>query len=387
MTAIQQLQKEEIDRYSRHLILPEVGLEGQLRLKNARVLCVGVGGLGSPLIMYLAAAGVGHIGMVDADVVDFSNLQRQILHYTSDVGRSKLDSAIDKLRAINPFVEVTPYPCMLNAENAMDILRGYDVVVDGTDNFQTRYLVNDACVLLGIPNVHASISRFEGQASIFYAKEGPCYRCLYPDPPPAGEVQNCAEGGVLGVLAGMLGVIQCAETLKWILGRGQPLIGRLMMVDALDMKTYEVRIDKDPNCPICGQRPSIHELIDYDQFCGLTTDRVEAREDEASSSISPGELHAALHDDPTRITLIDVREPEETEVSVLNHAIKVPLRDLSAYMSGLDPQREIVVYCLSEARSTSAVLTLSRAGFAKARFLRGGMIAWMNEVEPTLKIF
>lgn len=383
------LSNQEIKRYSRHLIMPEVGLEGQKKLKAASVLCVGTGGLGSPLALYLAAAGVGRIGLVDFDVVDYSNLQRQIIHTTKDVGRHKIESAMEKLQAINPEIEIVPHETLLNSDNALEIIKDYDIVADGTDNFPTRYLTNDACVLLGKPNVHASIFRFEGQASVFYAKEGPCYRCLYPEPPPPGEVPSCAEGGVLGILPGLLGTIQATEVIKLILGIGKPLIGRLLLFDALDMSTHTVRLRKNPNCPICGEHPTIHELIDYEQFCGVQIGRGEELAEELGPQweITPSELKQWMDRDGQHLVIIDVREPHEWEICRIPGARLIPLGDLPARMHELDSADEIVLHCRSGARSAKALKMLRDAGFRKLKNLKGGILAWSEQVDPSVPMY
>ncbi len=376
------LSNEEILRYSRHLIMPEVTLEGQKKLKAARVLCVGTGGLGSPLALYLTAAGIGTLGLVDFDVVDYTNLQRQILHHTSDVGRLKLDSAIDKLTAINPFVVIKRFDTYLNSQNALEIFSGFDIIADGTDNFATRYLVNDACVLSGKPNVYASIFRFEGQASIFATEAGPCYRCLYPEPPPPGVVPSCAEGGVLGVLPGLLGVIQATEVIKLVLGAGEPLVGRLVLVDALAMRFRELRIHKSPECPVCGANPTIKQLIDYEQFCGIRGREAEAPEIAKIPEIEPQELKRRL-DANEDIYVLDVREPHEYQiVNIKGHLI--PLGDLPARIHELDSSREIVVHCKSGARSAKAVDFLRKSGFKHATNLTGGILAWAEQSDTTL---
>jgi adenylyltransferase/sulfurtransferase len=376
------LSSEEILRYSRHLIMPEVTLEGQKKLKAARVLCVGTGGLGSPLALYLTAAGVGTLGLVDFDVVDYTNLQRQVLHYTSDVGRLKLDSAIDKLTSINPFVEIKRFDIYLNSQNALEIFSDFDIIADGTDNFATRYLVNDACVLSGKPNVYASIFRFEGQASIFATEAGPCYRCLYPEPPPPGLVPSCAEGGVLGVLPGLLGVIQATEVIKLILGVGEPLIGRLVLVDALAMRFRELRVRKNPECPVCGANPTVKELIDYNQFCGIRGEEAEATASAKIPEIQPEELKRRL-DDREDIFVLDVREPHEYQiVNIKGHLI--PLGDLPTRVHELDSSREIVVHCKSGARSAKAVDFLRKSGFRRATNLTGGILAWADRIDTTL---
>jgi adenylyltransferase/sulfurtransferase len=376
------LSNEEILRYSRHLIMPEVTLEGQKKLKAARVLCVGTGGLGSPLALYLAAAGVGTLGLVDFDVVDYTNLQRQILHYTGDVGRLKLDSAIDKLTAINPLVEIKRFDTYLNSRNAMDIFSGFDIIADGTDNFATRYLVNDACVLSGKPNVYASIFRFEGQASIFAAESGPCYRCLYPEPPPPGLVPSCAEGGVLGVLPGLLGVIQATEVIKLILGVGEPLIGRLLLVDALAMRFRELRVRKNPECPVCGANPTVKELIDYNQFCGIRGQESEASTSTKVPEIQPEELKRRL-DAQEDIFVLDVREPREYQICNI-HGHLIPLGDLPRRVHELDSSREIVVHCKSGARSAKAVDFLRQSGFKRAKNLTGGILAWAERIDRSV---
>jgi len=376
------LSNEEILRYSRHLIMPEVTMEGQKKLKAARVLCVGAGGLGSPLALYLAAAGVGTLGLVDFDVVDYTNLQRQVLHYTSDVGRLKLDSAIDKLKAINPFVEIKRFDTYLNSQNALEIFKDFDIIADGTDNFATRYLVNDACVLSGKPNVYASIFRFEGQASIFATEAGPCYRCLYPEPPPPGLVPSCAEGGVLGVLPGLLGVIQATEVIKLILGVGEPLIGRLVLVDALAMRFRELRVRKNPECPVCGVNPSVKELIDYNQFCGIRGEEGEAQTSARIPEILPEELKRRL-DAKEDIFVLDVREPHEYQI-VNIHGHLIPLGDLPKRVHELDSSRAIVVHCKSGARSAKAVDFLRQSGFKRATNLTGGILAWAERIDTSL---
>ena len=376
------LSNDEILRYSRHLIMPEVGMEGQQKLKAARVLCVGTGGLGSPLALYLAAAGVGTLGLVDFDVVDLTNLQRQIIHTTADVGRPKLDSAAEKLAAINPFVNVRKFETKLSSANALDIIREFDIVADGTDNFPTRYLVNDACVLTGRPNVYASIFHFEGQASVFAAERGPCYRCLYPEPPPPGLVPSCAEGGVLGILPGLLGVIQATEVIKLILGSGEPLIGRLLLVDALAMRFRELRLRKNPECPVCGANPTIHELIDYQEFCGIRGESQEAPVSSGVPEIRPEELKARL-DAGDDVFILDVREPHEYQICNLGGHL-IPLGELPARLNELDSSREIVVHCRSGVRSAKAVALLRQAGFAKVKNLAGGILAWSDKVDPSV---
>jgi sulfur-carrier protein adenylyltransferase/sulfurtransferase len=371
------LTNDEILRYSRHLIMPEVGMEGQQKLKAARVLCIGAGGLGSPLALYLAAAGVGTLGIVDFDVVDYTNLQRQIIHSTADVGRKKLDSAAEKLKAINPFLNIHKFETRLSSDNALDIFRDFDIIADGTDNFPTRYLVNDACVLTGKPNVYGSIFRFEGQASVFATEEGPCYRCLYPEPPPPGLVPSCAEGGVLGILPGLVGVIQATEAIKLILGKGEPLIGRLLLVDALGMKFRELKLRKNPDCPACGKHPSITKLIDYNEFCGI---RGEEKPVEVGvPEIQVEELKRRL-DAGEDIFVLDVREPHEYQICNINGYL-IPLGDLPKRVHELDSSREIIAHCRSGARSAKAVDFLRQAGFKKVHNLAGGILAWADRVD------
>src|SRR5229473_2985648 len=375
------LSKEEILRYSRHLIMPEVGMDGQLKLKSAKVLLIGTGGLGAPLGMYLAAAGVGRIGLVDFDVVDFTNLQRQVIHGTKDVGRKKLDSAADTMLDINPFVEIDRHEVALSSENALQILRDYDIVVDGTDNFQTRYLVNDACVLLGKPNVYGSIFRFEGQATVFATESGPCYRCLYPEPPPPGLVPSCAEGGVLGILPGTIGLIQATETVKLILGIGEPLVGRLLLYDALAMRFRELKLRRNLECPVCGDHPTIHELIDYQQFCGIQNQPHEPAPVEGD--IEPAEVKAKM-DRGDQFVLIDVREPHEYQICSIPNAKLIPLGDLPKRVNELDSADEIIAHCKSGMRSAKAVEFLKQAGFRKVRNMKGGILAWSDKVDPTV---
>ena len=375
------LSNDEVLRYSRHLIMPEVGMEGQLKLKQAKVLCIGAGGLGSPLALYLAAAGVGRLGIVDFDIVDFTNLQRQIIHDTNDVGRPKLTSARETIADINPNVEVVGFETRLTSENALDIFKDFDIVADGTDNFPTRYLVNDACVLLGKPNVYGSIFRFEGQASIFYAKEGPCYRCLYPEPPPPGLVPSCAEGGVLGVLPGIVGCIQAIETIKMILGRGRSLVGRLLLFDALNMKFRELKLRKNPECPACGAHPSITKLIDYEQFCGI-------RGEEHVVTTKVPEITAPevkkMMDEKIPFVLVDVREQHEFQICRIPGSILIPLGEVPKRMHELNSADEIVVHCRSGMRSAQAVDFLMKAGFRKIHNLKGGVLAWADQVDPTM---
>ncbi len=372
------LSHEEILRYSRHLILPDVGVEGQRKLKAARVLLVGAGGLGSPAALYLAAAGVGTLGLVDFDVVDKTNLQRQIIHGTSTVGRPKLDSAKERIQDLNPNVQVETFETRLTSENALDIIREFDIVADGTDNFPTRYLVNDACVLLGKPNVYGSIFRFEGQASVFYAKEGPCYRCLYAEPPPPGLVPSCAEGGVLGVLPGIIGSIQAMETIKLVLGVGEPLIGRLVLFDALKLQFRELKLEKDPDCPVCGSHPTVTELIDYEAFCGIG-----AEPSYDGAEISAQELQQEWERN-SDLLVIDVREPHESEITHIEGAVLIPLGELPDRLNELDGHREIVTHCHHGARSLKALEILKAAGFSKVRSLRGGIDAWAVNVDPSL---
>ncbi len=373
----------ERQRYARHLILRDVGTDGQLRLKQARVLLVGAGGLGSPCALYLAAAGVGTIGLVDHDLVDESNLQRQVIHGTKDVGRPKLDSAADRLRDLNPHVTVERHEDWLTSANAMALIASYDVIVDGTDNFATRYLVNDACVLTGKPNVHASVFQFDGQASVFATEQGPCYRCLYPEPPPPGMVQNCAEGGVLGVLPGLLGTIQAVEAIKLILGVGESLAGRLLMVDTLGMEFRTIQIERDPTCPACGTR-TLTELIDYDQFCGTAPVGTVAQSADQSTpgfeEVSVGEARRRLASSQPPVVL-DVREPWELAEGVIAGAINIPLGQLGHRSSELDSKRELLVVCRSGKRSADAVTQLAARGFANAHSIMGGMLAWTAEAE------
>ncbi|MGE5735700.1 MAG: molybdopterin-synthase adenylyltransferase MoeB [Acidobacteriota bacterium] len=374
------LNNDEILRYSRHLIMPEVGMEGQQKLKAARVLCIGAGGLGSPLALYLAAAGVGTLGIVDFDVVDYTNLQRQIIHTTADVGRKKLDSAADKLKAINPFLNLRTFETKLTSENALALFNEFDIVADGTDNFPTRYLVNDACVLTGKPNVYGSIFRFEGQASVFATEEGPCYRCLYPEPPPPGLVPSCAEGGVLGILPGLVGVMQATEVIKLILGKGEPLIGRLLLIDALGMKFRELKLRKNPDCPVCGKNPTVTQLIDYNEFCGIRgeekpveTGVVEMQVEELKRRLDAGE----------DLFVLDVREPHEYQICNIGGHL-IPLGDLPKRVSELDSSREIVAHCRSGVRSAKAVNFLQQAGFKKVHNLAGGILAWADRVDPKM---
>jgi molybdopterin/thiamine biosynthesis adenylyltransferase/rhodanese-related sulfurtransferase/proteasome lid subunit RPN8/RPN11 len=372
------LSKEETLRYSRHLILPEVGREGQIKLKQARVLLIGAGGLGAPVALYLAAAGVGRIGLVDFDAVDLSNLQRQVIHSTADVGRPKLDSAAESIRAINPNIGIDRFDRALTSANALEILREYDIVIDGTDNFPTRYLVNDACVLLGKPNVYGSVFRFEGQATVFAWRGGPCYRCLYPEPPPPGFAPSCAEGGVLGVLPGLIGLVQATEAVKLILGKGDTLAGRLLLYDALAMRFREVKVRRDPECPVCGDHPTIRQLIDFQQFCG-----VPARAGAGASEMDVTELKARI-DRGDRLVLLDVREPLEHQMCRLPDSILLPLGELAQRSGELDPADEIVVYCRVGVRSATAVEFLKRSGFSRVWNLAGGILAWSDKVDPSV---
>ena len=374
------LTNDEILRYSRHLIMPEVGMAGQQKLKAARVLCIGAGGLGSPLALYLAAAGVGTLGLVDFDVVDFTNLQRQIIHTTADVGRKKLDSAAEKLKAINPFINLKTFETRLSSANALDLFREFDIVADGTDNFPTRYLVNDACVLTGKPNVYGSIFRFEGQASVFATEDGPCYRCLYPEPPPPGLVPSCAEGGVLGILPGLVGVMQATEVIKLILGAGEPLIGRLLLIDALGMKFRELKLRKNPDCPACGTHRTITKLIDYNEFCGIRGEEKPVETGIPEMQVEELKRRLDAGDD---LYVLDVREPHEHQICNIGGHL-IPLGDLPKRVSELDSSREIVAHCRSGVRSAKAVGFLQQAGFKKVHNLAGGILAWADRVDPKM---
>jgi adenylyltransferase/sulfurtransferase len=374
------LTNDEILRYSRHLIMPEVGMAGQQKLKAARVLCIGAGGLGSPLALYLAAAGVGTLGIVDFDVVDFTNLQRQIIHSTADVGRKKLDSAAEKLKAINPFITLKTFETRLSSENALELFREFDIIADGTDNFPTRYLVNDACLLTCKPNVYGSIFRFEGQASVFATGEGPCYRCLYPEPPPPGLVPSCAEGGVLGILPGLVGVMQATEVIKLILGQGEPLIGRLLLIDALGMKFRELKLRKNPDCPACGTHPTVTKLIDYNEFCGIRGE--EKPVETGIPEMQVEELKRRL-DAGEDLYVLDVREPHEYQICNIGGHL-IPLGDLPKRVNELDSSREIVAHCRSGVRSAKAVGFLQQAGFKKVHNLTGGILAWADRVDPKM---
>jgi len=381
-----ELTVDEVRRYSRHLIIPDVGMKGQKRLKNAKVLCVGAGGLGSPALLYLAAAGVGTLGVIDFDVVDESNLQRQIIHGQSDVGRPKALSARDSIKEVNPYVNVVVHAEALTNDNVMEIFAGYDLIVDGTDNFATRYMVNDACVLLGKPYVWGSIYRFDGQASVFWAEYGPCYRCLYPEPPPPGMVPSCAEGGVLGVLCASIGSIQVNEAIKLLTGIGEPLVGRLMIYDALEMTYRNLNIKKDPDCPICGKNPTITELIDYDAFCGVVS--ADAQEAAAGSTITAAELKAML-DSKDDIFLIDVREPNEYEIVSIPGSVLIPKNKFlnGSALERLPQDRRIVLHCKSGARSAECLAVVKNAGFSDAVHLGGGVLSWVNTVDPSLPVY
>jgi molybdopterin/thiamine biosynthesis adenylyltransferase/rhodanese-related sulfurtransferase len=378
------LSAADLSRYSRHIILPEVGIEGQQKLKAARVLCIGAGGLGSPLALYLAAVGIGTLGLVDFDVVDASNLQRQIIHSTNDIGRKKLDSAEEKLTALNPGLGVIKHDTMLSSANALEILKDYDIVADCTDNFPTRYLVNDACVLLRKPNVYGSIFRFEGQASVFATREGPCYRCLYPEPPPPGMVPNCAEGGVLGILPGLVGVIQATEVIKLILGKGEPLIGRLLLVDALTMRFRELKLRKNPECPVCGQNPTVTRLIDYQQFCGITPETSQERTlKNGIPQISVQELKQKI-DAHESVFLLDVREPYEVQIATIGGTL-IPQNEVPSRLAEIPRDREIVVQCRSGARSQRIAEFLTQQGYSDVKNLAGGILAWADHIDPKIQ--
>ena len=379
------LNAEEIKRYSRHLILPEVGMEGQKKLKSASVLCIGAGGLGSPVAMYLAAAGIGRLGIVDFDVVDYSNLQRQILHTTPDVGRPKLQSARDHLKALNPGVEIQTFETALTSDNALQIFADYDVIVDGTDNFPTRYLVNDACVLTGKPNAYGSIFRFEGQASVFATKEGPCYRCLYPEPPPPGLVPSCAEGGVLGVLPGIIGVIQATEAIKLILGTGEPLIGRFLIYDALKMRFRELKLRKDPDCPVCGTHPTVTKLIDYEQFCGIRPEPAAVQASGAGVNqfeTTSVDLKKRL-DAGDDVFILDVREPNEYQICRIPGSVLIPLGELPRRYAELPTDKDIVAMCKMGGRSAKATEYLQSVGLKRVKNLKGGILDWIDKVDPS----
>jgi adenylyltransferase/sulfurtransferase len=380
------LSVDEVMRYSRHLIIPEIGMTGQKRLKNAKVLCVGAGGLGSPALLYLAAAGVGTLGVIDFDTVDESNLQRQIIHGQSDIGRPKAESARDSIAEINPYVHVLVYEEPLSNDNVMEIFSQFDLIVDGTDNFATRYMVNDACVLLGKPYAWGSIFRFDGQASVFWAEHGPCYRCLYPDPPPPGMVPSCAEGGVLGVLCASIGSIQVTEAIKLITGVGETLAGRLMIYDALEMSYRTVRVRKDPECAICGKNPTITELIDYDAFCGAVSE--DAQQAASGSTITATQLKAMLDDDDS-IFLVDVREPNEYEIVSIPGATLIPKDQFltGAALERLPQDKRIVLHCKSGARSAECLAIVKNAGFSDAVHVGGGVLAWVSQVDPSLPTY
>jgi adenylyltransferase/sulfurtransferase len=385
-----ELNSDEVRRYSRHLIMPEVGVEGQLKLKQAKVLCIGAGGLGSPAALYLAAAGIGTLGMMDFDAVDFSNLQRQILFSTDDVGRPKLRAAADRLRGLNPNIRIVGHEMMLTSANALDIFKDYDIIVDGADNFPTRYLVNDACVLSGKPNVYGSIFRFDGQVSIFATKGGPCYRCLYPEPPPPGLVPSCAEGGVLGVLPGVIGTIQATEAIKLVLGVGESMVGRLLLFDALQMKFRTLKLRRDMNCPVCGDHPTVTKLIDYEQFCGITPAVKAADSGKVSADLemSVSDLKSRL--DQKNVWLLDVREPREWEISHIEGATLIPLGELMKRLSELpDPTTgpEIAVQCKSGVRSAKAVNLLREKGYTRVKNVRGGILEWIARIDPTLHTY
>jgi sulfur-carrier protein adenylyltransferase/sulfurtransferase len=375
------LSNEEVLRYSRHLIMPEVGMDGQLKLKQAKVLCIGTGGLGAPLGLYLAAAGVGRLGLVDFDKVDLTNLQRQILFSNDSVGQPKIEAAAERLHGLNPDIRIDRHETRLTSENALDLFREYDIIVDGTDNFPTRYLVNDACILLGKPNVYGSIFRFEGQVSVFGYEGGPCYRCLYPEPPPPGLVPSCAEGGVLGVLPGIVGALQAAEAIKLILGKGEPLVGRLLLFDALAMRFRELKLRKNPDCPVCGTHPTVKGLIDYAQFCGIRGEEAAAPQ-LGVPEITPRELKSRL-DRGDDLLILDVREPHEYQICNLNGYL-IPLGDLPNRVSELDSSREIIAHCRSGKRSAEATAFLQKAGFRKVLNLKGGILAWSDEVDPSV---
>lgn len=375
------LSPKEMSRYSRHLIMPEVGVEGQKRLKASKVLLIGAGGLGAPLGLYLAAAGIGRIGLVDFDVVDFSNLQRQVIHGTPDVGRPKLHSARDRIQAINPEVVVDLYETRLTSKNAISIIEPYDIIIDGTDNFPTRYLTNDASVLLGKPNIYGSIFRFDGQASVFYPPHGPCYRCLYPAPPPPGEVPSCAEGGVLGILPGLIGCIQATEAVKLILGQGSALIGRLLLYDALEMRFQEFKVRRNKSCPLCGDQPTMTKLIDYEEFCGVRGQEAGPAAGDASGEITVEELHARVQKGEP-VFILDVRNPPEFQICRIAGSVLIPLPELPNRLGEIDRNREIVVHCKSGMRSARAIQYLREQGFSRLKNLKGGILAWAERIDP-----
>ena len=380
------LTNEQISRYSRHLILPEVGVAGQEKLREAKVLCIGSGGLGSPIILYLAAAGVGKLGIVDFDNVELSNLQRQIIHGEDWVGKSKNESAKSSVKALNSDIKITTYNERLTSQNAMEIIKDYDIVVDGTDNFSTRYLVNDATVLLKKPNVYGSIFRFEGQASVFFAEKGPCYRCLYPAPPPPGMVPSCAEGGVLGILPGIIGLIQSTEIIKLILNKGDSLIGRLLLFQAMPMKFRELRLKKDPDCPVCSKNATIKELVDYDEFCGVGRGEEDMKETDVAIEITTHELKKLI-DEKSSFTLIDVREPHEYQICRIEGATLMPLATIANQMTGLDQTGEIITYCHAGMRSYKAAEFLKSMGFGKVRSLKGGIKSWSRDIDPSIPVY
>ena len=381
------LNNEQIQRYSRHLIMPEVGVDGQEKLLNCKMLLIGAGGLGSPLGLYLAAAGVGTLGIIDFDRVDQSNLQRQIIHSTADIGRPKVDSAKARINSINPEVKVNTYQIRLTRDNIMDIFKEYDIIIDGTDNFQTRYLVNDACVFLKKPLIYGSIFRFDGQATVFKTPEGPCYRCLYPEPPPPGMVPSCAEGGVLGILPGIIGVIQATEAIKLAMGRGEPLIGRLMLFNAMEMRFREVTLQKDPDCPVCGKNPTVTELIDYDVFCGIGRGQEAAAGNGAVEEVTVQEFKKILDKKDKKVFVLDVRELEEWQIVHLPQAKLIPLGTLKDRVNELDTADDIYVHCKSGIRSAKAVKILKEFGFKKVKNVAGGITAWAQEIDPSLPTY
>ena len=383
-TRLPELTTDDLSRYSRHLILPEVGMEGQRRLKAARVLCVGAGGLGSPLALYLTAAGIGTLGLVDFDVVDASNLQRQIIHFTKDIGRKKLDSAVEKLTALNPAIRIVKHETMLTSANALEILKDYDIVTDGTDNFPTRYLVNDACVLTGKPNVYGAVFRFEGQASVFATEQGPCYRCVYPEPPTPGQAPNCAESGVLGILPGLVGMIQATEVIKLILGKGESLIGRLLLIDVLAMRFRELQLRKNPECPVCGSHPTVTELIDYQQFCGIAPETPKENTlKNGIPQISVKELKRRI-DAGEDVYLLDVREPYEHKIAQIGGKL-IPQNEVPQRLAEIDRDREVIVHCRSGVRSQRIAEFLKQAGYPRVVNLAGGILAWADEIDPKVQ--
>ena len=383
---IEELSHEQILRYSRHLLMPEVGLQGQIKLKNSSALVIGTGGLGSPVALYLAAAGIGRIGLVDYDVVDSSNLQRQVIHGTSTVGKLKVESGRDRLQDLNPDIQVDIYNEPYTSENALRIAKDYDIIIDGTDNFPTRYLTNDVCVMLGKPNIYGSIFRFDGQVSVFHAEKGPCYRCLFPEPPPPGLVPSCAEGGVLGILPGTVGTLQATEALKVLLGIGEPLIGKLLLYNALDMSFDFVQLKKNPKCRVCGPNADIKELIDYEEFCGVPGHHADDTSAGADWDISPLEMKTRLERDPG-LLLLDVREPHELEIASIKGAKNIPLGEVAQRMAELDSAKDMVVFCKLGSRSARAIEILSSAGFKKMKNLKGGINAWAEEVDKSLPLY